>query len=205
MFPTQRLILKRAFDFTGALSGLILLSPLFLAVSLLLKIKEPKSPLFFRQKRIGQFGKPFYILKFTTMRGDEANDLPQNNITVANDERFTPTGRLLNKYKLNELPQLWNVLKGEMSFVGPRPDVEGYADKLTGEDRKILLLKPGITGPATIKYRNEEELLAIQPDPLKYNDEVIWPDKVRINLDYLENQSFAGDLKIIFQTVFGSL
>ena len=137
------------------------------------------------------------------MRREEGNKQAVNNITISNDERFTPTGAILNKYKLNELPQLWNVLKGEMSFVGPRPDVEGYADKLTGEDRNILLLKPGITGPATLKYRNEEELLAQQDEPLKYNDEVIWPDKVKINLKYFNEQSFLGDLKIIIKTIIG--
>lgn len=107
----------------------------------------------------------------------------------------------MRKYKLDELPELWNVLIGDMSFVGPRPDVPGYADKLVGEDRKILLLKPGITGPASIKYRNEEELLAQQADPIKYNDGVIFPDKVKINLNYLENWSFITDIKLIIYTI----
>ena len=202
MFPSNKILIKRTFDIVGSLGGLIALSPLFLGISILLSIKEPHSPIFFRQKRVGRFGKPFYIIKFTTMRREEGNKQAANNITISNDERFTTTGAILSKYKLNELPQLWNVLKGEMSFVGPRPDVEGYADKLSGEDRNILLLKPGITGPATLKYRNEEELLAQQDNPLKYNDEVIWPDKVKINLDYFYNQSFARDLKIIFKTIF---
>lgn len=202
MFPSNKILIKRTFDIVGSLGGLIALSPLFLGISILLSIKEPHSPIFFRQKRVGRFGKPFYIIKFSTMRREEGNKQAANNITISNDERFTTTGAILSKYKLNELPQLWNVLKGEMSFVGPRPDVEGYADKLTGEDRNILLLKPGITGPATLKYRNEEELLAQQDNPLKYNDEVIWPDKVKINLDYFYNQSFSRDLKIIFKTIF---
>ena len=180
---------------------MLFLSPILAAIVVLLKIRESHSPVFFRQKRIGQFGIPFEIIKFSTMRKDNIGNNHADYITVANDKRFTKTGALLNKYKLNELPQLWNILKGDMSFVGPRPDVEGYADKLTGEDRKILYLKPGLTGPATLKYRNEDELLARQPDPLKYNDEVIWPDKVKINLEYLKEQSLINDLKIIFRTI----
>lgn len=136
------------------------------------------------------------------MVSDAFNEEKGNYITIANDPRFTTLGLFLNRYKLNELPQLWNVLKGQMSFVGPRPDVEGYADRLTGDDRKILSLKPGLTGPATLKYRNEEELLAQQADPLTYNNEVIWPDKVKINLKYLEEQSLLTDLKYIFRTIF---
>ena len=202
MLTPQKTIIKRVFDIAGAIGGIITLSPLFIFISLLLKIKEPHSPVFFRQKRVGQFGKTFDIIKFSTMKNEEENDNSPITITISNDKRFTPTGAFLSKYKLNELPQLWNVLKGEMSFVGPRPDVEGYADKLMGEDRNILMLKPGITGPATLKYRNEEEILALQEDPLNYNDTVIWPDKVRINLEYYYQQSFVKDLKIIFQTIF---
>ena len=122
-------------------------------------------------------------------------------VSVAGDSRVTPLGAFLRKYKIDELPELWNVLIGDMSFVGPRPDVPGYADKLQGEDRRILELKPGITGPATLKYRNEEELLAMQSNPQTYNDEVIWPDKVRINLEYLRKRTFFGDIKIILQTL----
>ena len=124
-----------------------------------------------------------------------------SSVSVAGENRITPFGAKLRKYKLDELPELWNVLIGDMSFVGPRPDVPGYADKLVGEDRKILLLKPGITSPASIKYRNEEELLAQQIDPIKYNDEVIFPDKVKINLNYLENWSFITDIKLIIYTI----
>lgn len=124
-----------------------------------------------------------------------------SSVSVAGENRITPFGAKLRKYKLDELPELWNVLIGDMSFVGPRPDVPGYADKLVGEDRKILLLKPGITGLASIKYRNEEELLAQQADPIKYNDEVIFPDKVKINLNYLENWSFITDIKLIIYTI----
>lgn len=154
-------------------------------------------PVFFKQKRIGQFGKPFTLVKFRTMTPDCTGP----SVTVYNDARITNFGSFLRRYKIDEIPELWNVLKGEMSFVGPRPDVEGYADKLEGENKKILMLKPGITGPATLKYCREEELLAQQNDPLKYNDEVIWPDKVKINMLYLDNISLRGDIKIIFQTL----
>lgn len=126
-----------------------------------------------------------------------------SSVSVAGESRITPLGAKLRKYKLDELPELWNVLIGDMSFVGPRPDVPGYADRLQGEDRQVLLLKPGITGPASLKYRNEEELLAMQPDPQRYNDEVIFPDKVRINLGYLRTWSFWRDIRIIVCTVLG--
>jgi lipopolysaccharide/colanic/teichoic acid biosynthesis glycosyltransferase len=125
-----------------------------------------------------------------------------NTISVKGETRITPLGRYLRAYKLDELPELWNVLTGDMSFVGPRPDVAEYTNRLTGEDRLILKLRPGITGPATLKYANEEEILADKEDPQRYNDEVLWPDKVRINGEYLKNQSFLGDLKILFKTVF---
>lgn len=203
MLSSKKILIKRVFDITGALGGLIMLSPLFIILSLLLKIKEPRSPIFFRQKRIGQYGIPFDIIKFSTMKKEVRQDNLADYITLPDDKRFTKTGAFLNKYKLNELPQLWNILKGDMSFVGPRPDVPGYADLLTGEQREILLLKPGLTGPATLKYRNEDALLAQQPDPLKYNDEVIWPDKVKLNLDYIKDQSLLSDLKIIFKTIIG--
>ena len=124
-----------------------------------------------------------------------------SSVSVAGESRITPLGAKLRKYKLDELPELWNVLIGDMSFVGPRPDVPGYADKLEGEARAILKLKPGITGPASLKYRNEEEILAQQPDPIKYNDEVIYPDKVRINLEYLRHWSFWLDIKVIVHTI----
>ena len=126
-----------------------------------------------------------------------------SSISVKGERRITPLGAVLRRYKLDELPELWNVLIGDMSFVGPRPDVPGYADKLEGNDRRILQLKPGITGPASLKYRNEEELLAEQDDPQRYNDEVLFPDKVRINIEYLDNWSFGYDIKIIIYTVFG--
>ena len=127
-----------------------------------------------------------------------------SSISVAGESRITPLGSVLRKYKLDELPELWNVLIGDMSFVGPRPDVPGSADKLQGEDRLILQLRPGITGPASLKYANEEDILALVDDPIRYNDEVIFPDKVKINLDYYYNHTFLGDIKLIFQTIFRS-
>ena len=156
-------------------------------------------PVIFKQQRVGQYGKLFTMYKFRTMTVGHGG----SSVSVAGENRITPFGAKLRKYKLDELPELWNVLIGDMSFVGPRPDVPGYADKLVGEDRKILLLKPGITSPASIKYRNEEELLAQQIDPIKYNDEVIFPDKVKINLNYLENWSFITDIKLIIYTILG--
>ena len=189
--------MKRLFDFSSALFGLLLLWPLLLVIAIIIRIKMPDGPVLFRQKRVGQHGQLFTLVKFRTMSMHHNG----SSISIAGESRITPIGAFLRKYKLDELPELWNVLIGEMSFVGPRPDVPGYADKLQGEERRILELKPGITGPATLKYRNEEELLAAQPDPQRYNDEVIYPDKVRINLDYLDNRTLRGDLNIILRTL----
>lgn len=150
------------------------------------------------QWRIGKDGKPFRICKFRTMHMKVQGD----SVTVANDPRVTRIGHWLRHSKVDCLTELVNVFIGQMSFVGPRPDVPGYADQLQGDDRRILQLRPGITGPASIKYRNEEELLAQQDDPKWYNDNIIWPDKVKINLDYLDHWSFFGDIRLIFQTVF---
>ena len=190
---------KHFFDRLVAAVGLIVLSPLLLILGLAVKLTMGEGPVIFRQQRVGKDGKPFTILKFRTMAVGQAGF----NITVEGDERIRPFGAVLRKCHLDEMPELWNVLKGEMSFVGPRPDVPGYADILQGPDREILRLRPGITGPATLKYRDEEHLLASQPDPWKYNDEVIFPDKVRINRYYLDHYSFLGDLRIIFATITG--
>ncbi len=183
-----------------ALLGLILFMPVMLILAFLIKIMMPGAPVLFRQQRVGQYGRNFTLVKFRSMIPSHSG----SSVSVAGESRITPLGAVMRKYKLDELPELWNVLRGDMSFVGPRPDVPGYADKLTGSDRDILKLKPGITGPATLKYRNEEELLASQPDPHRYNDEVIFPDKVRINLSYLSNRSFMGDLRIILDTLLPS-
>ena len=190
---------KWVFDRVMALVGLVVLSPLLAVVAILIAIKMPGGPVLFRQKRVGQYGELFTMVKFRSMTVAHSG----SSISVAGESRITPLGAKLRKYKLDELPELWNVLIGDMSFVGPRPDVPGYADKLAGEDREILQLKPGITGPASLKYRNEEEILASVEDPIRYNDEVIFPDKVRINREYMEEWSFWGDIRIIFKTVLG--
>ncbi len=187
---------KRLFDFTFSLVVLILFIPVFCIISLLIKFKMP-GPVFFSQVRIGQHGTHFMMYKFRTMTVDHKG----NSISVKGETRVTKLGAILRNYKLDELPELFNIIKGEMSLVGPRPDVPGYADKLTGDDRLILELKPGLTGPASIKYYNEEELMANQADPKSYNDAEIFPDKVRINLNYYQHRNFFLDLKIILYTI----
>lgn len=190
---------KFLFDRVSSLFGLLFLSPVLLFVALLIRIKMPGGPIIFKQKRVGQYGRLFTMYKFRSMTVSHSG----SSVSVKGESRITPLGVKLRKYKLDELPELWNVLIGDMSFVGPRPDVPGYADKLEGDDRRMLLLKPGITGPASLKYRNEEELLAEQEKPQKYNDEVLFPDKVRINIDYMDHWSFGKDVKIIVYTVLG--
>jgi lipopolysaccharide/colanic/teichoic acid biosynthesis glycosyltransferase len=182
----------------ASLFGLILLSPVLLVIASVIKIRMP-GPILFRQMRTGRHGIPFSICKFRTMTVDHRG----STVSVKGENRITPFGAKLRKYKLDELPELWNVFTGDMSFVGPRPDMPEYAEKLIGEEKQILELRPGLTGPATMKYANEEELLASVPNPQKYNDEVLWPDKVRINLDYYQNKSFVGDVFIILKTIFG--
>ena len=190
--------MKRLFDLTASLIGLIVLFPIFIVVSVLVKISS-EGPVFFVQKRIGKNGKVFQMIKFRSMAVIQSSD---STISVKGDLRITKFGAFLRKYKIDELPELFNVLRGDMSIVGPRPDVSGYADKLEGEDVLILELRPGITGPASLKYANEEEILALQEDPVKYNDEVIYPDKVKLNLDYYYNNNLWIDIKIIFATIF---
>ena len=190
--------MKRLFDFITSLIGIIVLAPIFIIVSLLVKISSV-GPVFFVQKRIGKNGKLFQMIKFRSMTVIQSSN---STISFKGDVRITKVGAFLRKFKLDELPELWNVLKGDMSLVGPRPDVCGYADNLIGEDRKILELRPGITGVASLKYYNEEDVLATQSNPLKFNDEVIYPDKVRLNLDYYYNNNLWIDIKIIFATIF---
>lgn len=195
------LFIKSAFDKISALLGIILLSPIMLIIFIIHKIVMPRGKFLFLQERIGQYGKPFNIYKIRTMK-TECDNTNNCFVTTANDDRIAPFGRWLRTTKLDEIVELINVLKGEMSFVGPRPDVAGYADKLQGSDRKILELKPGITGPASLKYINEEEILVKVDDPQKYNDQVIYPDKVKINLEYYHNRTFWGDINIILKTIF---
>jgi lipopolysaccharide/colanic/teichoic acid biosynthesis glycosyltransferase len=183
-----------------SLIGLICLCPVMLIVALLIRMKMPGGPVIFKQKRVGQYGRLFMVYKFRSM---SVAGEGRTSVAAAEESRITPLGEKLRRYKLDELPELWNVLNGDMSFVGPRPDVPGYADKLQGEDREILQLKPGITGPASLKYRDEEYILSHVEDPEKYNDEVIYPDKVRLNLYYLHHYSFLKDIQMIVCTVLG--
>lgn len=217
------MFLKFIFDRTAALFGLLVLWPVLLIVAILVKVKMPGGPAFFVQKRVGKDGKLFNCHKFRTMTVNHNG----STVSVAGDSRITPFGAKLRHYKLDELPGLWDVLIGKMSFVGPRPDVPGYADKLTGDDRDVLKLRPGITGPATLKYRLEDEMIAefiseIKSEKLKikngleipqgltdqelavwYNDNIIYPDKVRLNCYYYRNYSFIKDIEMIFATVLG--
>ena len=206
------MLFKSLFDRVVSFLGLLLIWPLLLVIALLVKVKIG-GPIIFVQERIGKGGKPFRMHKFRTME-EGFNESP---ISIAGESRITPLGAKLRRYKLDELPELWDVFIGNMSFVGPRPDVPGYADKLQGDDRDMLQLRPGITGPASLKYRNEEELIADyvhqakaqgdsrseQDIALWYNDNVLWPDKVRINCYYYRDYSFAKDIQMIFATVFG--
>lgn len=190
--------LKWIFDRIMALIGLLFLWPIFIIVAILIKTQMP-GPVLFIQQRVGRKGRLFNCHKFRSMKVGHGG----SSVSVAGETRITPLGAKLRKYKIDELPELWDVFIGNMSFVGPRPDVPGYADKLTGENSIILNLRPGITGPATLKYRNEEELLATVSNPQQYNDEVIYPDKVRINRYYAEHYSFFADIQMILCTISG--
>ena len=220
------MIFKWIFDRTVAFLGLLLIWWVFPLVAILIKVKMPGGPAFFCQKRVGKDGKLFTCHKFRTMTVKHNG----STVSVAGDSRITPFGAKLRHYKIDELPGLWDVLVGNMSFVGPRPDVPGYADKLEGDDRDVLKLRPGITGPATLKYRLEDEMIAEFIAQIKagkneqvakfdsvpdfsgmsdqdiavwYNDNVIYPDKVRLNCYYYRNYSFIKDIQMIFATVLG--
>ena len=193
--------LKWVFDRTVSLFGILFLFWLYIIIAILIKIKMP-GPVFFVQGRVGRYVRLIKVHKFRSMTVKKDGEM-NTGVAAVETNRITPLGEKLRKYKLDELPELWDVFIGTMSFVGPRPDVPGYADMLVGEDREILKLRPGITGPASLKYRDEEELLAGKEDPIRYNDEVIYPDKVRLNRYYLYNYSFSTDIKIILATVLG--
>ena len=220
------MILKWLFDRIVAFFGLLFLWPVMVVTAILIKVKMPGGPVFFVQKRVGKDGKLFDCHKFRSMTVNHSG----STVSVAGDSRITPLGAKLRHYKIDELPGLWDVLIGNMSFVGPRPDVPGYADKLEGADRDVLKLRPGITGPATLKYRVEDEMIAgfvadikagknaqvakfeSQPDfsamsdqeiAVWYNDNVIYPDKVRLNCYYYRHYSFVKDIQMIFATVLG--
>ncbi|WP_334126688.1 sugar transferase [Empedobacter brevis] len=188
------MLIKHIFDYILALILLIFLVGLIVLL-IIISSFETKQLGLFTQNRVGKKGKLFKIYKIRTIKGTSKSTITTNRHQV------TKIGKILRKYKLDELPQLFNILKGEMSFVGPRPDVEGYADKLVGEDRIMLNVKPGITGPAQLKYRNEEDILSKVKDPIMYNDTVLWPDKVRINIEYVKNWSFKRDLVYMFKTI----
>lgn len=194
------MLIKYLFDRVFSFIGLIIISPFLLVVYILHKIRMPKGDFLYRQVRVGKDGRLFRIFKIRTLRD---NSEASGSVTVADDERILPFGRWLRESKVDTFLELINILIGDMSFVGPRPDVPGYADKLEGDDRIILKMLPGLTGPASIKYRHEDQILAQQADPQKYNDEVIWPDKVKINKEYYENWSLWSDVKILWKTIFG--
>lgn len=207
------MLLKWIFDRVVALIGLLVLWPVLLIVAVLVKVKMPGGPAFFVQKRVGKDGRLFDCHKFRTMTVKHNG----STVSVAGDSRITPLGAKLRHWKLDELPGLWDVLIGNMSFVGPRPDVPGYADKLQGDDRDVLKLRPGITGPATLKYRLEDEMISeyvakkqaagdirpMQEIAVEYNDTVIYPDKVRLNCYYYHHYSFIKDFQMILCTVLG--
>ena len=207
------MIFKWLFDRLMALLGLLVLWPVILVTAVLVRAKMPGGPVFFCQKRVGKDGKLFTCHKFRTMTVSHNG----SSVSVAGDSRITPFGAKLRHYKIDELPELWDVLVGNMSFVGPRPDVPGYADKLQGADRDVLKLRPGITGPATLKYRLEDEMTSayvaqrqaagdtrpMQEIAMEYNDTVIYPDKVRLNCWYYRHYSFWKDIEMIFATVLG--
>lgn len=194
------MVIKYIFDRIFSLILLVVLSPVLLVLFVIYKIKMPKGRFLYRQVRIGKDGKPFRIFKIRTMEDDSEAG---GTVSLADDARVLPFGHWLRETKVDTFLELINILIGDMSFVGPRPDVPGYADKLEGDDRKILKLRPGLTGPASIKYRHEGRILAQQADPQRYNDEVIWPDKVKINKEYYDNWSVWLDISILWKTVFG--
>ena len=197
MLSKKQQITKRGFDIVFSFFGLVICAiPIVLLVTIA-TISTKRFGLFV-QTRVGRHAKLFKIFKIRTMK--HPND--ENFITLRDDARLSAFGKMIRKYHLDELPQIFNVLKGDMSFVGPRPDVAGYADLLQGGDRIILSVRPGITGPATIKFKNEEVLLAQQSDAKKYNDTVIWKEKVRINKEYILNWTLLGDINYIFKTIF---
>lgn len=206
-------LLKQIFDKAVSFCSLLFLWPVLVVVAIMVKVKMPGGSAFFVQQRVGKDGKLFNCHKFRSMTMGH-ND---SSVSMTGESRITPFGEKLRRYKLDELPQLWDVFVGNMSFVGPRPDVPGYADKLEGNDRDVLKMRPGITGPATLKYRNEDDLIAehvarrqkegdlrdAEEIALEFNDKVLYPDKVRLNCYYYRHYSFAKDLQMICCTVFG--
>lgn len=192
--------MKRLFDITASFFGILILSPLFIFISLWVGLSS-KGGIFYTQTRVGKNNKDFKLYKFRSMR---VNSDKQGLLTVGSkDSRITKAGYFIRKYKIDELPQLFNVLKGDMSFVGPRPEVRRYVDLYSKEQMQVLKVAPGITDPASIKYRNENDLLSSANNPEEYYIQYIMPDKLKINIDYINNRTFFKDIKIIFQTIFG--
>ncbi|MBQ2397234.1 MAG: sugar transferase [Bacteroidales bacterium] len=192
--------MKRLFDITASFFGIIILSPLLIFIGLWVGLSS-KGGVFYKQIRVGKNNKDFKLYKFRSMR---VNSDKQGLLTVGSkDSRITKAGYFIRKYKIDELPQLFNVLKGDMSFVGPRPEVRRYVDLYSKEQMKVLSVRPGITDPASIKYRNENDILSSQSNPEEYYIQHIMPDKLKINIDYINTQTFIKDIKIIFQTIFG--
>lgn len=199
MLSPKQILLKRSMDIIAASIGFIVFGWVILLLWFVLTILYRENGVFI-QERIGKDGIPFNIIKLKTMVSSISAE-QTSGITLQDDIRISKFGRLLRNFKLDELPQIWNVLKGDMSIVGPRPDLPGYADILTGEARQILILRPGITGPASLYFRNEEYLLATSDSPLEHNDRVLWPEKVRINMAYLRNYSLWLDIQFMVYTV----
>ena len=199
MLSTADKLQKRVFDVVLSVLGICMTWWLMLLAWIIASV-ETKSNGLFMQERIGKEGKPFFVFKIKTMKTIEGME---TTVTTSKDSRITKSGTFFRQTKIDELPQLFNVLFGRMSFVGPRPDVSGFADKLEGEERALLSICPGITGPASLKYKDEEELLSFQKDAERYNREVIWPDKVAINLMYLKNWSLKQDILYIVKTITG--
>ena len=192
--------MKRLFDITASFFGIIILSPLLIFIGLWVGLSS-KGGVFYKQIRVGRNNKDFKLYKFRSMR---VNSDKQGLLTVGSkDSRITKAGYFIRKYKIDELPQLFNVLKGDMSFVGPRPEVRRYVDLYSEEQMKVLSVRPGITDPASIKYRNENDILSSQSNPEEYYIQHIMPDKLKINIDYINKRTFVKDIKIIFQTIFG--
>jgi lipopolysaccharide/colanic/teichoic acid biosynthesis glycosyltransferase len=192
--------MKRLFDIIASFFGIIILSPLLIFIGLWVGLSS-KGGVFYKQIRVGKNNKDFKLYKFRSMR---VNSDKQGLLTVGSkDSRITKAGYFIRKYKIDELPQLFNVLKGDMSFVGPRPEVRRYVDLYSKEQMKVLSVRPGITDPASIKYRNENDILSSASNPEEYYIQHIMPDKLKINIDYINTQTFIKDIKIIFQTIFG--
>jgi lipopolysaccharide/colanic/teichoic acid biosynthesis glycosyltransferase len=195
------LFVKRMFDLIVSSLALVVILPV-IGIIIWMARRDTQDTGLFRQERVGRHGKIFTIYKIRTMSNIRGGGNFETTITTRDDPRITPFGSKLRDWKLDELPQLWNIFVGDMSFVGPRPDVPGYLDRVGSEWDTVLALRPGITGPASLHYRNEQDLLARKNDPTAYNDEVLWPDKLRMNREYALNWSFSSDLRYIFRTIF---